>query len=306
MKDREKKAVIKVGTAPVSWGVMEVEGWGGQNDYGEMLDEMAEAGYEGTELGPYGYLPTAPERLMSELSRRGLRLVSAFVPIALAEPERHESSFRETMKVADLLLKSGAKLIVLADEMSEARMAVAGRVVEDRGGMSDPGWDGAISILTRVALGCRELGLATAFHHHAGTYIETPKEIDRLLTSTDPSLIGLCLDTGHYFYGGGDPVKAVEKYGSRIWHVHLKDVRRAVLDAAREQGENFLDAVRRGVFCELGEGAIDFPAIKQALTNCDYNGWTIVEQDLDVTQPGVQPFQSARRSRQYLLNTIGI
>ena len=296
---------IKIGTAPVSWGIMEVEGWGGQKDYREMLDEMAEAGYEGTELGPYGYLPADPERLISELSSRGLRLVSAFVPVALAEPERHESSFREAMKVAELLAKSAARLIVLADEMSEARMAVAGRVIEDRDGMRDPGWDSAVSILTRVALACREFGLATTFHHHAGTYIETPKEIERLCASTDPGLIGLCLDTGHYFYGGGDPVKAVEKYGSRIWHVHLKDVRPDVLGSVRREGLNFLDAVRRGVFCELGEGAVDFPALEQRLLNCAYDGWAIVEQDVDTTQPGVRPFESALRSRQYLRHALG-
>jgi inosose dehydratase len=297
---------IKVGTAPVSWGIMEVEGWGGQRAYGEMLDEMGEAGYEGTELGPYGYLPTDPERLTAELSTRGLRLVSAFVPVALAETERHESAFRQAMTVAELLAKSGAKLIVLADEMSEARMSVAGRVIEERDGLSESGWDYAVSIITRIAMASRELGLATAFHHHAGTFVETPREIERLLASTDTSLIGLCLDTGHYFYGGGDPVKAVEKYGSRIRHVHLKDVRPDVLNAARQEGISFLDAVRRGVFCELGEGASDLPAIKQALTNCEYDGWAIVEQDVDITQPGVQPFESALRSRQYLLKTIGI
>jgi inosose dehydratase len=296
---------IKIGTAPVSWGIMEVEGWGGQKDYREMLDEMAEAGYEGTELGPYGYLPADPERLISELSSRGLRLVSAFVPVALAEPERHESSFREAMKIAELLAKSATRLIVLADEMSEARMAVAGRVIEDRDGMGDPGWDSAVSILTRVALACRELGLATTFHHHAGTYIETPKEIERLCASTDPGLIGLCLDTGHYFYGGGDPVEAVQKYGRRIWHVHLKGIHPAVLDVVRQERANFLDAVRRGVFCELGDGAIDFRAIERGLLNCGYDGWCVVEQDVDTTQQDVQPLESATRSRRYLREVIG-
>jgi len=285
---------------------MEVEGWSGQKSYAEVLDEMAEAGYQGTELGPYGYLPTSTERLTAELSARGLRLVSAFVPVPLAEPERHEASFQDAMKVAALLASAGATLIVLADDMRKVRMAVAGRVKEERDGMSDREWENAVKILTRIARSCREMGLATAFHHHAGTAVETPKEIERLCANTDPSLIGLCLDTGHYFYGGGDPVEAAQMYGSRIWHLHLKDVQPPVLASVRRDGVNFLDAVRRGVFCELGEGGIDFPRIKEALTNCGYDGWAVVEQDVDINQPDVRPLESAIRSRRYLRNVIGI
>jgi inosose dehydratase len=297
---------IKIGTAPVSWGIMEVEGWNGQAPYANVLDEMAEAGYEGTELGPYGYLPPEPERLMAELSSRGLSMVSAFVPLPLAEPERHDASFREAMKVAELLASADARLIVLAGDMNDARMMVAGRVKEERDGMSAQHWDATVEIVSRIAIACLEMRLSTAFHHHAGTFVETPNEIERLCASTDPTLIGLCLDTGHYLYGGGDPVEAVQKYGSRIWHLHLKDVRSAVLESVRREGAGFLEAVRRDVFCELGEGAVDFPGIKQGLINCDYDGWAIVEQDVDTSQPGVQPFESAVRSRQYLLQTIGI
>jgi len=297
---------IKIGTAPVSWGIMEVEGWDGRVAYGRVLDEMAEAGYEGTELGPYGYLPSEPERLLAELSSRGLRLVSAFVPLHLAEPQRHEAGFREAIKVAGLLARAEARLIVLAGDMTEARMAVAGRVIEERDGMNEQHWQCAVEILTRIAKACRELGLATAFHHHAGTLVETPNEIERLCENTDPALIGLCLDTGHFFYGGGDPVEAVRKYGPRIWHLHLKDVRLPVLESVRRDRVGFLEAVRRDVFCELGEGAVDFPRITQGLMNCGYDGWAVVEQDVDTDQPGVQPFESAVRSRRYLREAIGL
>lgn len=297
---------IKVGTAPVSWGIMEAEGWGVHQEYARVLDEMAKAGYEGTELGPYGYLPAEPAALMSELSARGLRLVSAFVPIHLANSQRHESDFHEAMTIARLLAQAGSPLIVLADEMGGARMSVAGRVSEERDGMSNRDWDGAVAILSRIATACRELGLVTAFHHHAGTLVETPAEIERLCASTDPSLIGLCLDTGHYVYGGGDPVDAVKKYGSRILHWHLKDVQPEVLQSVREDGVGFLDAVRRGVFCELGDGTVDFPAVAQGLMACGYQGWALVEQDVDVDQPGVNPYNSAVRSRQYLRDVLGL
>ncbi|MGI8995057.1 MAG: TIM barrel protein [Pyrinomonadaceae bacterium] len=297
---------IKVGNAPVSWGVMEVADWGELIPYRQVLDEIAEAGYAGTELGPYGYFPTEPNELTPELSARGLQLVASFVPIPLAHTERHEAGYQEAMKVAQLLAQSGARLIVLADEMSEARMTVSGRVDESRDGMSNAQWDGAAHILRRIAEACRELGLSAVFHHHAGTFVETPKEIARLCESTDPDLLGLCLDTGHYFFGGGDPVDAVRWYGARIRHLHLKDVQLPVLEAARRDGVGFLEAVRRGVFCELGEGAVDLNRVIQDMTAGGYSDWAIVEQDVDTRNADVKPLESAIRSRQYLRNMIGI
>jgi len=285
---------------------MEVADWGELIPYRQVLDEIAEAGYAGTELGPYGYFPTEPNELTPELSARGLQLVASFVPIPLAHTERHEAGYQEAMKVAQLLAQSGARLIVLADEMSEARMTVSGRVDESRDGMSNAQWDGAAHILRRIAEACRELGLSAVFHHHAGTFVETPKEIARLCESTDPDLLGLCLDTGHYFFGGGDPVDAVRWYGARIRHLHLKDVQLPVLEAARRDGVGFLEAVRRGVFCELGEGAVDLNRVIQDMTAGGYSDWAIVEQDVDTRNADVKPLESAIRSRQYLRNMIGI
>lgn len=297
---------IKVGNAPVSWGVMEVAGWGGQIPFGKVLDEIAEAGYAGTELGPYGYFPTEPSELTSELSARGLQLVASFVPIPLAHPDRHDVGYQEAMKVAQLLAQTGASLIVLADEMSETRMAVSGRVDESRDGMSDSQWEGAAQILGSIAEACRKLGLSAVFHHHAGTFVETPKEVARLCDSIDADLLGLCLDTGHYFFGGGDPVEAVRLYGARIRHLHLKDVQLPILESARRDGIGFLEAVRRGVFCELGEGAVDLNSVIQSLSAEGYSDWAIVEQDVDTSRADVKPFESALRSRQYLRNVIGI
>ncbi|MFN2453350.1 MAG: TIM barrel protein [Pyrinomonadaceae bacterium] len=296
---------IKVGNAPVSWGVMEVAGWGEQIPYCKVLDEIAEAGYTGTELGPYGYLPTESNDLTPELSARGLQLVASFVPIPLAHPERHEAGYQEAMKVAGLLAQSGARLIVLSDEMSEARMAVSGRV-DEADGMSDAQWDGAAQILERIGGACRELGLAAVFHHHAGSFIETPQEIARLCELTDSDLLGLCLDTGHYLFGGGDPVDAVRLYGTRIRHLHLKDVHLPVLEAARRDGVGFLEAVRCGVFCELGEGAVDLKKVIGDMAAEGYADWAIVEQDVDTRNANVKPFESAVRSRQYLRDVIGI
>jgi inosose dehydratase len=250
-------------------------------------------------------LPTEPDQLTSELSARGLQLVASFVPVPLSDSKRHEEAYGDALKVAQLLAQAGAHLIVLADEMSEQRMAVSGRV-GDADGMDERQWDGAAQILERIAKDCCELGLSSVFHHHAGTFVETPDEVARLCEGTDPDLIGLCLDTGHYFFGGGDPVDAVRLYGARIRHLHLKDVQLPVLEACRREKLGFLRAVQRGVFSELGAGAIELNRVVHDMSAAGYSGWAIVEQDVDTRSGEVRTFESALRSRRYLQNVIGI
>lgn len=295
---------IRIGTAPVSWGVMEIDSWGARKRYEDVLDEMAAAGYVGTELGPYGYFPTDSKQLIDELSARGLSMVSGFVPLPLAHRQRHPSVIPEVMNIAQLLSETGSRVIVLADEMNEARMSVAGRVT-DEDGLDLDSWSCAVELLTELAQRCREVGLATVFHHHAGTYIETPGEIEQLCAATDPDLVGLCLDTGHYYYGGGNPLDAVHRYKSRIRHLHLKDVRPSVLESVRRDRIGYLDAVRGGVFCELGEGAVDFRSVLEELEKYGFHGWAIFEQDVDPATAGA-PSASALRSREYLRREIGV
>jgi inosose dehydratase len=297
---------IQVASAPVSWGVMEVEGFDGQKSYGEVLDEMVQAGYTGTELGPYGFLPTDPKQLKRELATRGLSLLGAFVPLPLAHVEQHEAAVLSAMEVARLLAQAGAPYMVLADAMDAARMAVAGSVDEDRDGMGAQAWEAAARLLTSLARAASALGLSPVFHHHCGTFIETPAEVDRLLAMTDPELLGLCLDTGHYFYGGGDPVECARVYGKRIRHLHLKDVQPSVLETVRRKRIPYLDAIRASVFCELGEGGVDLTGVIHQLNAAGFNGWAVFEQDVDTSQPGCNPVESATRSRAYLRKVAGV
>jgi inosose dehydratase len=298
---------IRIGTAPVSWGIMEVEtSWERRQTFGSVLDEMVSAGYEGTELGPWDFLPTDPAKLTAELSRRNLRLISAFVPIALAEPEHHKKGIESALATARLLAACGASVMVLADAMYDRRMAIAGTVVEERDGLAEQQWDSAARLLEDVARQAKALGVRSAFHHHAGTYIETPRETEQLLARTDPSLLGLCLDTGHYLYGGGDPVKLARRHSARVWHLHLKDLRADVLDRVRSKGIGFLDAVSHGIFCELGAGSVDLLGVIRALQAGGYDGWAVFEQDIDPGQPGAAPLKSAARSRQYLRDAAGL
>ena len=297
---------IRIATAPVSWGILEVEGWGKQKPYGEVLDEIVQAGYTGTELGPYGFLPTDPKRLKSELAKRNLPLLGAFVPLPLAHAERHEAGLQSALDVARLLSEAGALFLILADEMSSARMAVAGSVDEHRDGMNAQQWEAAARLLDRVAHAGRELGLSSVFHHHCGTYIETPGETERLLAMTDPQMLGLCLDTGHYLYGGGDPMECARTHGSRIRHLHLKDVKPAVLEKVRRERIPYLDAIRAGVFCELGQGGVNLTGVIRELNAARFDGWAVFEQDVDPTQPGCNPLESATRSRNYLRKAAGL
>lgn len=291
---------FRLANAPVSWGIMEVENWSPPLPYGTFLDEVAQAGYGGTELGPYGYLPVDPEVLRKELKARSLTLTSAFVPLRLSEASL---PLEPVIQAGELLRALGARYLVLSDAMSPERVAVAGRVEESGVRLSDKEWGCLAENIARVQRLACELHLRCVFHHHVGSYIESPGEVYRLLEMAD---IGLCLDTGHYVYGGGDPVEAVRELGLRVEYVHLKDVDSAQLEAARKQRLGFLDAVRAGVFCRLGAGCIRFSELMRELQGIGYDGWVVVEQDTDAGAGNTPaPFECACASREYLRSILG-
>ena len=296
---------IRIATAPVSWGVLEVKGWARPAKYGQVLDEMVEAGYAGTELGPYGFLPTDSQELKRELGKRNLTLLGAFVPLPLGDPKRHEEGMRSALETARLLAANGAPYLVLADEMSEGRMAIAGSA-HSEDGFTEAQWNSAAEFVSNIAEAATEIGLRTVFHHHAGTYVETPAEVAQLLQLTDGKLLGICLDTGHYFYGGGDPVAFAREHAQRIWHVHLKDIRANVLEKVRRDKIGYLEAIRCGVFSELGQGDLDNAGVIRELDVAGFDGWAVFEQDIDPAIPGINPLASATRSREYLRRVAGV
>ena len=192
----------------------------------------------------------------------------------------------------------------LADEngKSAERTRNAGRVTPEMG-LSDTEWQIFAEGATKVAEAVKkEAGLRTAFHHHCAGYVETPAEIERLMSLTDPRLLGLVFDCGHYRFGGGDPEEGLRKYGRRVWHFHFKDYHPAVGKQAAEEGWDYFQAVRHGVFCELGKGDVNFPALLKQLQELDFDGWGVVEQDV---LPGMgSPKESAKRNREYI-STLG-
>lgn len=295
--------------APCSWGILEFEAARAAEPAGfrQVLDEIRDTGYAGTELGDWGFMPTDPSRLRDEVAARGLTLVGAFVPVALARADTHAAGVDAALRTARLLRDAGGgdAFIVLSDDNASVpeRERCAGRITSDLG-LRDEQWNTFAAGADRLARAVfDETGLRTAFHPHCGGYVETPTEIATLMTRTDPERLGLCFDTGHVLYGGGDPVDVLDRHAARVWHVHFKDCDLEVARRARADGLGYLAAVRARLFSELGAGGVDFPAVIAALRRHDYRGWIVVEQDVF---PGDgAPADSARRNREYL-RTLGV
>ena len=299
--------MIRVANAPCSWGILEFAGSTQPAGYATVLDEIHDTGYAGTELGDWGFMPTDPRRLASELAARELQLVGAFVPIAFADESAHDAGLATALKTAWLMRDAGATdaFIVLSDNNGSVpeREQQAGRIRAEHH-LPEEAWTTFAAGADRVAREVWEqTGLRSVFHPHCGGYVETPDEIDELMRLTDPARLGLVLDTGHVLYAGGDPLEVFEAHRDRVRHVHFKDCDLKVAKAVRAQGLGYLAAVRAQLFCELGTGAVDFAGITRALTAAAYDGWIVVEQDVF---PGYgTPKQSAQKSREYL-RTLGL
>ena len=299
--------MLRVANAPCSWGVLEFESPAAPATFSQVLDEIRQTGYDGTELGDWGFMPTDPPRLRDELARRRLALLGAFVPAALAVSAAHGPGVDTAVRTARLMRDAGAAdaFIVLADDNGSVppREQNAGRIVPSQS-LTDRQWETFAAGAEQVAGAVRdETGLRTVFHPHCGGYVETPTEIDELMRRVDPALLGLVLDTGHIVYGGGDPLDVLARHAARVWHVHFKDCDQSVAVRARTQGLGYLAAVRAQLFCELGAGQVDFPAVIDALRRVGYDGWIVVEQDVF---PGYgSPAASAARNRRYL-QSLGI
>ena len=298
---------MKVANAPCSWGVLEFDLEGEVAGYAQVLDEIAATGYVGTELGDWGFMPTDPKKLRQEIHSRGLMLLGAFVPVMLNDPNAHASGIQVAVRTARLMAEAegDTALIVLADDNGKIpeRTQNAGRILPEHG-LTEAEWkvfaEGAENVASAVK---KETGLRTVFHHHCAGYVERPIEVDLLMKSTDPSLLGLCFDTGHYRFGGGDPIECLHTYKDRIWHVHFKDCQPEIAAKSRAEEWDYFTSVRNGIFCELGKGEVDFPRIKAELEKMAYNGWIVVEQDV---LPGMgKPKESAQRNRNYLAS-IGL
>ncbi len=285
------KRHIQIASAPVSWGVMEETDTSVWPSPEQVLEEISASGYDGTELGPYGYYPTDAQKLRDTLAGRRLTLTSAFVPLRWFQPNRLPGDIAALLDVAGLLAALNCPFVVVADGMAKP-----GKPSPD-----DSAWRTAAAAMEGVARQLQRMGMQMVIHLEAGSHLATPDEQERICGLTDPGLVGICLDTGHYAYSFGDPREAVRQYGRRIRYVHLKDVDAGVRDRVAREGLDFYAAVRSGVFTPLGGGCAQIAGVVSDLLSTGYEGWMVTEQD--VLMPlgdGRTPLANARQSREFL------
>lgn len=301
-------AGVRVASAPVSFGVDEIivaDAWMPAPE--DMLDWMVDIGFAGTELGPPGFLGDASE-VRERLGSRGLELVGAFLPQHFSRDELAEAD-RAWLRDSLRLIRDGAPegsrpFAVLCDHFDEPeRLAFSGRITEHPEAWLPPArFEALIANLHRAAEICRSAGFEAVLHPHAGTYVETRDEIARVMDRIDPALVGLCLDTGHFRFGGADPTRSVHDYHELIRHVHIKDCRTAVMDEVIAEGRGLEEALNRGVFCQLGEGDSGIEDVIDALRGYGYAGWMVIEQDqfLRASDTPTSVVAVQRANREYL------
>jgi len=299
---------IRVASAPVSFGVDEIivdDAWMPAPD--DMLDWMVDIGFEGTELGPPGFMGDGDE-VRRRLTTRNLELVGAFLPQHFSRNEKAEAD-RAWLRDSLHLIRDGSPegsrpLAILCDHFDEPeRLAFSGRIQEHpEAWLPAARFDALMDNLHRAAELCREEGFEAVLHPHAGTYVETADEIAKVMDRMDPSLLGLCLDTGHFKFGGADPAQSVDDYHELIRHVHIKDCTTKVMDDVKAEGKGLEEALSRGVFCQLGLGDSGIDAVMEALRRHDYAGWLVIEQDqfLRATDTPASVTAVQRANREYL------
>jgi inosose dehydratase len=292
---------IRVGTAPVNWNNSDLPDWRTPTPFPRILDEMAAAGYEGTEHDRQ--FPDDPATLRAALAERGLTLCASYQWLRFSHETGIEDDLAKIDAILEMLVAVGCETLVVADAMTAERIALAGRVPSDgSGGLAGAGWRRLGENLSRVVERAAAAGVKICYHNHVGSYVESPGECARLVELLPATGASLCFDTGHYAYGGGDPTSFVRDCSQLIGHLHLKDVDPDILAQARTAGWSFRDALRRIVFCPFGGGMVDIPAIVHALQAAGFDGWVVVEQDTCESDPT----ERAAAHREYLRSCCGI
>ena len=289
---------IRIGNAPCSWGVEFAED--PRNPTWEaVLSECAEAGYKGIELGPVGFMPEDPAVLADGLAKHDLELIGGVVFRPFHDPAAWDDVMDGSVRTCKALVAHGAQHLVLIDSISERRAPTAGRV--DEAEQMDPAEWAAYRdrIATIAKMGAEEYGLTVGIHAHAAGFMDFEPELERLLDEVDENILKICFDTGHHSYAGFDPVAFMKRHMGRISYMHFKDIDPAVKADVIAKRTGFYDACGQGIFCNLGQGDVDFPQVRQVLLDAGFKGWCTVEQDCD---PLLDPdtLGDARVNREYL------
>ena len=282
---------MKVAGAPISWGVSELPAWGYQMSPDRVLAEMKEAGLEATELGPPGYLPEDPAARLDLLDRYGLRLVGGFLPPCF------------TNVIAPRLKRSREKpersrRLGRRDPRSGGR-ALPGESYDRDERLSPPEWVRLAETLAAAEEVASAHRLHLAFHPHVGTAVARKEDIDTVLETTS---VDICLDTGHLYLGGADPLAIARDAAGRVSHVHLKDVDAEVADRIRSGLFTHTLRAFALTYRPLGQGDLDIEAVFTRLQDAGYRGWYVLEQDTALTaEPELTrgPVAAAQQSLEY-------
>jgi len=289
---------IEIGNAPCSWGV-EFANDPRNPTWRKVLQDCAEAGYRGIELGPVGFMPEDPTILGEALDEFGLTLIGGVIFRPYHDPDAWEDVLDATHRTARALKAHGAEHLVIIDSISPRRAPTAGRA-DEAVQMDKAEWTGFRDrIVESARIGAEDYGLTVGIHAHAAGFMDFEPELIRLLDEVDEGLLKICFDTGHHSYAGFDPVAFIQKYVSRISYMHFKDIDPKVKADVIANRTGFYEACGQGIFCNLGQGDVDFEAVRKVLLDANFEGWCTVEQDCDPTLD-VRPIDDARANRAYL------
>ena len=277
--------IDRVATAPISWGVCEVPGWGYQLPVDRVLAEMADAGFTHTELGSWGYLPTDPGDLRTTLDGHGLSLLGGFVPLVLHDPSRAGSTREAAHRWARLISGGGGRFFVTCAVSHEDRWR--------DGPLSDGEWAVLCASLAEVDGIAAEHGLQQVYHSHFGSLVETDAELRRILEGSDVSLV---LDTAHITIGGTDVEELLDRYEPRVGLVHLKDLEPALAERLKAGELSLMQAVQRGLFPPLGRGEVAIAKIVACLEESGRNLWYVLEQDAAIAEGDLSAVAGLRRN----------
>ncbi len=295
---------IKLGVAPINWTNDDMPELGGENTFEQCVSEMALAGFTGCEVG--NKFPRDTQVLKRALELRGLQICNQWNSYELTTKSLEEN-IQNFTSLLDFLETMGAKVIGGGETGNSSQGQMEVSVFEGKGYLkTDAEWDSFTNGLNTLGKIAKDRGMKLAFHHHMGTCVQTLAETERMLTNTDPELVYLNYDCGHFFFAGEDPVEALRKFIGRTAHIHFKDVRPTVLQRVYDEKMSFLNAVKQGVFTVPGdpEGIIDFPSIFEIIKNSDYQGWIVLEAEQDPAK--ANPLEYAITARKFFKQHTGI
>ncbi|HEY9803428.1 MAG TPA: myo-inosose-2 dehydratase [Leptolyngbyaceae cyanobacterium] len=273
--------------------------------YRQIISEIALSGFVGTQMSPaFPEYPKELELLKSELGLRNVKISEPWVGTRFTEGKKAET-IEEFKKQVQFMKDMGGKTIVVAEMSNAVHLTDVDPLVK-RPHFSEDEWEQLTEGLNEIGAMAKSEGMQLMYHPHIGTGVENLADIDRLMEKTKPEYVNLLLDTGHLYYAGVNPLDVTKKYINRIKHVHLKNIRSAVLEKSKSTGRSFLDSIRAGIFTVPGDenGAICFDPILTTLAEANYEGWLMVEAEQDPNK--ANPLQNALMARNYLRKVTGL